>query len=164
MAGQLCAVLNPPQIWIAGAGGVRGWASVGQQRELTFLANAAATTWSAMPNATTEFRGVTHNRIRADISGADEMRLGVRVLVAGAPGSTLRPQYSLDGGATFTNLSTSTIKPGMAPIDTAGGDVQLSSWQYMPTSARADVLLRLVGQGGNGTASPEFGNITLSVR
>ncbi len=92
------------------------------------------------------------------------MRLGVRVLAAGAPRSSLRPQYSLDGGATFTNLSTSTINPGMALIDTAGEDMQLSSWQFINTDARRDVLLRLVGQDGNGTASPEFGNITLSVR
>ena len=164
--GQLCVVLNPPQLRVYGAG-EGGWASVGQHRDITFVAANTATTWTAMPSAVTEFRGLTNYRIRADLSGALEMRLCVRVLVAGAVGSNLRPQFSLDGGATFTNLSASEFDwnpPGRALIDTAGQDVQHSGWRTIATSAQTDVLLRLVGQGGDGVASPEFGVITLGLR
>jgi hypothetical protein len=111
---------------------------------------AGASTWTNMPAALTEFLGLLHHRQRADLTDADRCRLCVRVSTVGFNGANLKVQYSADESA-WSDL-TATV--ALAPAGT-----KATAWTDVPAGARGDVFL-----GGNGTADPVVGTITLEVR
>lgn len=126
---------------------------------LPLIAQGTAVTWTAMPAAETEFNGSTRQRIWADLTHANEVRLVARVPTTGAAGSQLKVQYSTDNGSTWAADLLS------IPIDVVGTAANAkSAWTALPLGAKADVLLRLVGTGGDGVANPSFGVVSLQVR
>ncbi len=111
----------------------------------------------AVPASQTEFNGATRNRIRTDLTNANQMRLVVRIATAGLSGSKLRVQYSTDE-STWNDISTS-------------GDVSLTStgtlagsWITIPDAAKVDVYLRITGLSGDGATTPQFGIGTIQIR
>jgi hypothetical protein len=141
-----------------GASGVR----------VAFLATSG-TVWTNHPLALTELLGSTNLRQQAAATGLTECRFQVGVTVIGhTTPARVFPQFSLDSGSNWTNLdgSSGTAQPAdvaYAPaINTLGH--KTTGWKSLTANARADVLLRVAGAGGNGTADPAFSHITLEMR
>jgi len=141
-------------IWYNGSAWVRAAELVGG-RHITFVGHGTALTWSSMPAALTEFRGVVIYRFKTDLSKAARSRLQVNVSGAGHTGATLKAQYSTDQSSWY-DLTAS------ASID-SGPSLQVSAWAAIPAGAADDVYVRLVGVGGNGSTTPSFGLIALDV-
>lgn len=114
-----------------------------------------ANTWTNQPAALTEFLGLLHHRVKADLTDTDKVRLCARVSTAGATGATLKAQYSTDESA-WSDLT------GTVAIDSTG--TKATAWADVPAGAKGDVFLRLVGQGGNATADPVLGSVMVEVR
>ncbi len=109
-----------------------------------------------MPLAVTEFLGLAIQRTKADLSVASQARVTVRVGVAPVANAKIKIQYSTNESA-WSDLCSVTM-PATANTTNVG------AWAAVPTQAKADVFLRLVGIDGNGTADPSFGLITLQVK
>jgi len=113
--------------------------------------NGAATlTWTNMPAALTSI-AATEGKL--PLFGASVGRLCVRVNTAGAAGAVLVAQFSLDGS--------NYVNGPQVPINSTG--LKVSALASIPDQYQADVFFRMAGQGGNGTADPAFGLITLQV-
>jgi hypothetical protein len=123
--------------------------------------NADLTTvWPNMPNAQTEFFGATAMRTKFDLTNSTQARLLVNVgPTAGSAGSTLAVQYSTNQ-TTWLDLVTG----GLSVPITAANTLQVSNFTNLVAGAKADVFLRVVGAGGNGTVDPRFGNVQLQVK
>jgi hypothetical protein len=118
--------------------------------------------WAAMPAALTEFLGLTIHRTGANLAAKTQAQLIANVQVAGFAGSGLRVQCSLDNGATWRALDSAAGTGPTVPIGTVG--VIKSPVVAIEALVRKDVLLRVVGGGGNAIVSPTFGTIVLRVR
>ena len=119
--------------------------------------NTAIRTWANMPAALTELPGM---RAQLDLTLASQARLTGNVQVAGFAGSSIGLQYSTDGGTTWTYLNGGT---GPSISLTSTGSVS-SGWVNIAAAAKADVLIRVGGVGGNGVADPQLGLVILQVR
>lgn len=115
-------------------------------------------TWTNMPAAQTEYPGGTVKRRKIDLSAFREVCLAVTLSVAGATGSKVGLQYSLDNstwvyldGSADGNLVAQT--PQIAVDSTTPA---LSSWVTIDPAARTVVFLRAVGIGGDGAIDPNF--------
>lgn len=109
--------------------------------------------WTNQPAALTEFLGTTASRVRINLVDFDRFRVAARVVTPGFAGSVLGVQYSPDE-VTWTTLATVSL--------TAAGTLA-NGWTDLPAGAKADVYLRLGGQGGNATADPVIGLVTLQL-
>lgn len=126
------------------------------------ITDAAAMVWTSMPAALTEFRGLTIHRACAFLSSKTQAQLTANVTVAGAAGAGLRVQASLDNGANWRSLEAGA---GVGPqVSISATGVIKGPPINIDAAVRKDVLLRVVGGGGNGTISPQFGTILLRVR
>ena len=112
-----------------------------------------------MPSGVNEVFEDTIFRKKSELTNATQARLLVGVDKAGFGGSALRAQYSTDQSSWF-HLDGST-GPEVA-IDSTG--LQVSSWITLTAGAQADVFLRVVGVGGNGSRDPRFSNISIQVK
>lgn len=110
--------------------------------------------WTNQPAAQTEFLGLTHYRVKADLSDMDKVRLSARIVTAGVAGAVLGVQYSTDE-STWLPL---TSGASLASIGTA-----VSTWLDIPAGAKGDVFLRLGGQGGDAVADPAIGLVVLEM-
>lgn len=122
---------------------------------------SAAVSW-AIPSSITEFAAATASRVRADLRQAKEARLVANCTVVAATGATLRVQYSFDG----TNWY---YLDGQTGPSVAADAVAVAASAWAPIAARdnaewEDVLLRVVGIGGNGSTAGSYANIILEVR
>jgi hypothetical protein len=120
------------------------------------LNGAGIVTWPNMPAAGTELPGA---RTRLDLSLATSARLVVNVIAPGSTNAVLAVQYSTDQ-TTWRYLDGGTGP--QVPVNAAG--VQISPWVDLEPAARGDVFIRIGGGGGNNTADPSFGIVTLQVR
>ena len=118
--------------------------------------NSANLAWTNMPAAETELAGVVHRRVRVDLTDCDRCRLTARVSTAGAPGAILKAQYAADDAGPWADL---TAGVSLAAVETAAG-----AWGDVPAGAKGDVIVRVVGLGGNGVADPVIGSVVLEVR
>jgi len=119
----------------------------------------AASTWTDMPLAATEYLGNTIRRIFADLTGRTSIRFFAGYSVAGFAGSVLRLQYTTDltGAIGWTNLS------GDLPIDVAAPAVQIRAADAIPAAAQGPVLVRVQGAGGNAVIDPVFVEVGFTV-
>jgi hypothetical protein len=113
------------------------------------LNGANAVTWTNMPAALTEVPG---SRLKLPLS-AGQARLTCDVRVAGAAGSLLIAQVSLDQAAW--------VSGPQVIVDTTG--LKISNWVAIGAQYQTDVFVRLAGQGGDGVVDPQFGLTTLQV-
>jgi len=118
---------------------------------------STAFTWTNMPAALTEFLGLTIHRQGGSLQKIEEVRLVANVIVVGQAGGVLRAQWST-GGA-FADFATNGAQ---IPIDSTG--FKRSAWVSIPTAARGDCALRIVGVGGNGVLDPQFGVVLIEGR
>ena len=123
--------------------------------EITLCSSATEVKLLNMPAALTEYKGLTIFRTKVDFTNAASSRLVVRQGVAGATNAKLKVQYATDE-STWVDLCLVAVGAG---VGTKAG-----SWTAVPSGAKGDVFLRLVGIDGDGTADPEFGLIVLQVK
>ncbi len=142
--------LNGLNAWATPAGGSSG----GPISVVHFL--PMDTVWTDMPAADTEFKGSNIRRTRIDMTGSNTIRLGMSLNSGVSTGATIRVQYSTDL-TTWTDMGTS--------ITSAVQGLQVAtSWATVPAGAKADVFLRLMGQGGDGVADPGFLQVFVQVK
>jgi hypothetical protein len=145
-----------------GATGPTGPASATPANIALLLDNWAAfgtPSWSNQRAALTELFGTTISRLKADLTGATQVRLLSNFAQAGAATAAIRVQYSTDQAS--WNYPDGGAGPAVN-INTAG--LKVSSWVDLTAQAKADVFRRVVGINGDGTADPGFGNIVLQVK
>jgi hypothetical protein len=104
--------------------------------------------WTNMPTALTGATG-TQTKIPMHTSGL--ARLTADVLVAGSTNAVLIAQVSLDGSAWTSGPQVS--------ISTTG--LKVSTLTVIPTQFQTDCFFRIAGSGGNATADPSFGLVTV---
>ncbi len=125
---------------------------------LTF--RAGAETWTAQPAALTEYLGGTSRRLKQDLTNMNQARLQVSLTTAANAGATLALQYSSDGGTNWFYLD-NTSGPSCT-ISSTG--LAVSGWVNLTAGAKADVLLRLVGAGGNAVINPVFVTVMAQIK
>ena len=128
---------------------------------ITFMSGAAQP-WTNMPLAVTEFLGTTNRRIPAILTNRTRVRFAsVAGAINAATGAKLHLQYSLNSGASWNYMDHSAgpqITVDAMTVDSVSG-----AWVNLNDAAKADVLLRLVGSGGNGTADPTFAFVVIEI-
>lgn len=166
---------TPPAESMVSWNGLLGWiAEVRDTRRQIAIRSPGLTadTWTNMPNAKTELFGLTGtnaglHRAVMDLRAATNVRLCVRVTVAGFAGSTLRAEYSTDNGTTWAYLSQAAgTSGGSTPsaLLTTAGTIS-GAWAVLHANAQIETcLVRLVGVGGDGVVDPQFGNIYIETR
>lgn len=126
---------------------------------ITMVAQGAALAWANQPVALTEFLGATRHRTKVDLSAATQVRMVAQQTVAGAAAAKLAAQYSTDQVTWIYFAATN------SPImDITNIALKVTGWSNMVAGARTDVFIRLIGYGGNATADPAFGLVTLQFR
>lgn len=128
------------------------------------VVGAAATAWTNMPLADTELFGVTNNRNAVDLTRGTYARIVLELTVAGTAASKLRLQYSVDNGTTWGNAAADSTS---APIEVALGTAvgwKRGVWALLAAGAKADVLVRLLGSGGDGVADPAMRAVAIETR
>lgn len=118
---------------------------------------AADREWTNMPAATAEWNALFRRYF--DLTNAAQFRLHANVGQAGAAGAVLRVEYSTNE-STWLPLG-AVAGSGEVPISTAG--YMIGAFADIVAGAKAGVFLRLMGNGGNGTADPRFGSISVEV-
>jgi hypothetical protein len=90
----------------------------------------------------------TFTRLHADLTGMTSYRISANTL-QGLAGTTLKVQYSTDGGTTWVDLTTtiSTATAALRRIPTS------DPWNPVPAAAQGQVQLRLVTSGGDGASN-----------
>lgn len=118
--------------------------------------------WDLMPAGKTTWLHQTTTTLTgdatqiADCSRSKEVRFFTSVQVAGAAANTLLAlEYSIDGSA-WSIFSSITIANSTGFKD--------SGWWPIPQPARTVIYLRLVGENGDGIASPRFSPPNLLIR
>lgn len=106
--------------------------------------------WTNMPLAESYLGGNAASIFGADLTHADQYRLCGYVSTQGVADAKLHVEYSTNG-TTWNDLDTA----GMT-ISLFGVGWKNTGWLTIVPGGRADVLLRVRGAGGNGTADPRF--------
>jgi hypothetical protein len=139
--------------------------SSGRSTRITFSAEVP-NTWLSMPAAVTFFDNSTGFVTQADLTAYNQVRLIVNKQgTAGAASSKIILRYQLTSGAPFTASSYSDI--GTSEVSVAvnvANNILVSSWINMVSVAKDDVWVTIVGIDGDGTISPQFGNIYAEFR
>jgi hypothetical protein len=105
--------------------------------------------------------GSTRWETKFPLNSFTQARITVNVMTKGSTGSTLAAQYSIDNGASWSYLDGSS---GPSVGISASTGLVVSSWVNLAAAAKSDVMLRIVGAGGNAVASPAFGRIDIQVK
>lgn len=137
--------------------------SSGTQRGTTVVLSTRANgsnQWASMPAAVTEYMGTASNRVPFYITGYTKAQFYFRNNTVGSTGAALWLEYSrdevtwepIDGpGGTGTKMN----------FDNPTGIEHLSPSVPIASGATGLIFFRIMGSGGNGTASPTFGNIAV---
>lgn len=142
-----------------GAQGVSGRNGGG----IVFCATPQTTqTWTNMPLAQTEMYGTAWGRRAADLTGYADFRVMVVQPVGGAAAATFRAQYSVNGGAGWSDLENGGTTADLAVG--AGTGLKVGAWAALAVGAIGDVQVRIVGFGGDGSADPSFRYIAIELR
>lgn len=131
------------------------------QRQLMIFFHAAFSAWTAQPAAITEFFGNAGRRQYADLTGYTQFRFTVRIGAAGPTNGVIRPQFSTDDGATWADFNATLSNVNLSVATIAN---RRTAWLSLPTTARADILLRVVGESGDGTTNSNIGMTALHAR
>jgi hypothetical protein len=115
--------------------------------------------WTDMPAAVTELMG-TSCRARVNTEGYTQCMSSIEVIGAGSGSAVIRAEYTLDltGAAGWAAL----VGSNMA-ISATG--VKVTSWADLPSAARdREILVRMVGESGDGAADPALGRAWIGLR
>ena len=122
---------------------------------MSHVLNGTNITWTNMPLAAQELLNVVHRRIKLDLTNVAQVRFACRVSTVGVAAAVLYLEYSTD--ESVWNRLTANIA-----INTTG--TKVTAWENIPAGAKADVVVRIMGSGGDGAADPIFGLMALQVR
>jgi hypothetical protein len=125
--------------------------------------------WANMPAATTEVYGTNNHEMSEDVTGQTEMTFSATCQVASSSATAvLRPQYSIDGGGSWHELSFSTtfldININNCPDSFSGNPAEsVGPWGIQANvSSVIPTIFRIVGINGGGAGdNPEFSNLEL---
>jgi hypothetical protein len=116
--------------------------------------------YSNLPAATTEWLGSTRFRHQYDLTNFTQCRLVVSEGgTAPAAGTHIGVQYSLDDGSNWFFMDDTVdgdLGAETPQITCATNSNIKSAWMTLGAAARADVLLRIVTDDGDGAADPIF--------
>ena len=124
-------------------------------------ATGTAWEWVNQPAGSTEIWGLSRGRKLVDLTHLTEYFFSTEVFnPAGAAGAVLNLEYTTDltGASGWTSMAGGTLSLAAANAWVNTG------WVTVPTGAKAVVLLRVVGSGGNGSADPKVTNVAAQFR
>lgn len=124
--------------------------------------NTASLTWSTMPSITNFFNASSLYRTYVDLSQYTGVNLAVTISTAGATSGALFLRYTNDP-ANVTVASYWPLTASGAEIYTrleTANIIKQSGFSPIVAGAKSGVYIALMGQSGNGVASPIFGPIT----
>lgn len=120
--------------------------------------------WTNMPLAQALWLGSERHIRRVDLTSYRQCRLVIQKrAVAGAAASILSVYYATSFStlvAGYGSIGTSSVQVAANGASTA---VE-SAWVDLTASARADVYVAIVGQGGDGVLDPTFGFVEVQFR
>lgn len=125
---------------------------------------ASASTFSGMPAADTFLFNSPRHILLADVSGMTYVRFKVNKQgTAGVVGSKLTLRYSPVYSKTVSDYVDLGVTEVSVPVDVTNTYV-MSDWIELKQEAVGceDIFLAVVGNGGDGTVNPLFGNISVS--
>lgn len=129
---------------------------------LTICPGAAAIGWP-VPALTQEFNNLEIYRSQFDLTNFTEVRLFVCLPNPNAVPPlvpTITAEFSVTGGAgTFAPLD-----GGSGPSVVYAAGMLVSAWVTLDPAAVADVIIRIVGAGGNGIFNYPFGIVCVEAR
>ena len=133
--------------------------------QISIHANAAAAgTFTNMPAADT-FLFSSHRHITvADVSGMTYVRFKVNKQgTAASSGAKLILRYSSNFSTTVSDYVDIGVSEVSLPVDTTNASL-ITDWIEIDPTALGyeDIYLAVIGNGGNGTLDPAFGNISVS--
>jgi len=123
------------------------------------------TGWGNMPAALTEIFANEVLRETVDLTYVTQFRLIINVTTLGSVNAELGVQYSTDSGTNFNGLdngtqdSNSTVTASLS----ATGHIT-TAWTDLASGARADILLRIMGENGDGVADPAVSTVEVQFR
>lgn len=118
--------------------------------------------WVNQPAALTELYGNANNRALVDLQGFSFARLIVNVLAAGAGSSFLKAEVSTTGGLTWTSFIPNT---GGLSVNISVVGIRQSGWFAITESNKViNAQLRIIGEGGNAIADPQFNRIEIQLK
>lgn len=115
--------------------------------------------WPNQPAGSQELNNDPSYRKLVDLTNETQYLLAAETQNAGTAGAVLDLEYTTDltGASGWTSMAGGTVSMGAAAWSYTG-------WQNIPTGAKAVVVLRIVGSGGNGTADPRLRNVLAQFR
>jgi len=125
---------------------------------------ASALTLTNQPS-TLQFLAATDRHItRADLAGYTEVRLVARVTTGSASQNT--PRLILRYRTAFSTNAADYLAVGNTEVTCSLASTGLitSAWQTLVSGAKADVFLAVLQEGGDGTADPALGSISVQFR
>lgn len=132
-------------------------------QEFTFI--GALTAWTNKNVALQEFLNTNQRRLTIDLTNATQFRIIANVTTQGASASVTGIQYSTDGGTTWRGLDNGTANTNSTvTLSDLGTGSKVTAWTNLAASAKADVLLRIAGSGGDGAADPAYSNISIQIK
>lgn len=132
-------------------------------QEFTFI--GALTAWTNKNVALQEFLNTNQRRLTIDLTNATQFRIIANVTTQGASASVTGIQYSTDNGTTWRGLDNGTANTNSTvTLSDLGTGSKVTAWTNLAASAKADVLLRIAGSGGDGAADPAFSNISIQIK
>lgn len=122
-------------------------------------------TWTNMPLAKTSVDSLSVAWTRVDLRSVTQVRFQGGINPAGAAAAILYVEYTADNpptaGGNWASLCTTVKQPQIA-IGTIG--FKESGWCDIAEGAKADVVIRYVGEGGDGVADPTIQSMQNQVR
>ncbi len=132
-----------------------------------FLRDETSLGWSSKPAALTQaLNHGTRDPGQLDLSYMKQWRLCMRVANANTTtGSVMGVLFSSDGGSTWRGIDngTAATMSTVAASDESTGWIK-TDWTNLHADAKADVLVNVYGEGGDGADASTFGNIDVQFR
>ena len=124
---------------------------------------SADSSWGSMPLAEAFLFSDHRHVTKVDLTNYTQVRLIVNQQANGVGNAVLELQYHTSLSATASTYST--IGDSTASILLGGSPtIHDSGWIDLLAAARDDVFLAIIGSGGNGVLSPNFGAIQAHFR
>jgi|GEM_PF-4383318 hypothetical protein len=120
-----------------------------------------AQTWSNMPAAETEFDKNIYTEKYANLTNYTQFRLVATQVIVGFADAYLRVQYSTDDGSTWYNLEDASTG---GDLDVTDIGAKSGAWATIDSSAKTEVLLRIMGYGGNGVSDPSWRQLSIQFK
>lgn len=124
-----------------------------------YLGPTANAQWTDMPSALAFMYNLSR-AARTDLTGRRMVRLTATVHTAGHTTAKLILRYRTAYSTTASDYLDMTTECSVSIAATGG---VASAWIALPSGAKGDVYLTVLGSGGNGTADPLFSSVNIEL-